>query len=377
MVATCVFAFASPVWAEDCKAPCAGYEMTVEVDEDWTFAAKPSTLKSSVFQPSVTSDLYFIPTEGFRLNASLITESVAEAVPGRNYAFSGISTYVGEFSASIDWDPVSLKVGKFDPAFGLVNDVLPGQNSTDLASAFATDERWGGEAALAFEAAGFNNSLAISAFSTDRTALAGSLFTERHRTRLSDGGAGNTPGISSFSAVLSGCMDADPEGCYDNGSLGYRWGIRQQRKGQITQDQIDDGLVPHDEQAVLYALMTRLAMPDDMALHVMGETAFFKHFEGGEDDALQLTASAALDVGQLRYIAAYTRQNNIIAFAPNTHHQLLDFEAIYTSDEGQPFEDAKWSLGAAYTWQQNATKEENHIISLKAELTFGGTTRKN
>jgi hypothetical protein len=120
--------------------------------------------------------------------------------------------------------------------------------------------------------------------------------------------------------------------------------------------------------------MAKFDLPEDMALRFLGETAFIKHFEGDADDALQFTASTALDVGQMRYLAVYTRQNNIIANEPDTHNQLFDIEAIYTSEDEARFGGASWSVGAAYTFAQNAEKQDNHILSLKIALAFGGST---
>ncbi len=111
----------SPTVAQDCVAPCAGYEFSTELANDWIFAADPSSLKSNDLQPSLSSDFYFLPIENVKLLTSITTESVVDTEPGEDAAFTGIGTYVGELSASMDFEPVAVRFGKFDPAFSLAS----------------------------------------------------------------------------------------------------------------------------------------------------------------------------------------------------------------------------------------------------------------
>ena len=366
-----LLAFLTPAMAEDCTAPCAGYEISMELQNDWIFATDPSSLTSDVLQPLITSEYFVAPTDYLKLVASIVTEPVVDPVPGENAIFEGVGTYVGELYAEIEIEPVTLRAGKFDPIFSLASEVEPGINATELASVFDTDERLGAELTLGFEGLGLKHAIAATAFTTDRTVLSESLFTNRGRAELSDGGVGNTNGLSSFSIALSGCDGAETSDCYEEGDFGYRIGFRHQEAGLPTQEQIDDGVTPSDEQAFLAAASKSFEL-DQNTLRLLAEAAYLHNFEGGPDDAMFLTASAAYDVGQMRYIATYTHQSNIIAGEPDTQEQLADFEVIYSSGDDTPFDGAKWSLGAAYTYARSDEPQDSHMLSLRATLDFGG-----
>jgi hypothetical protein len=88
---------------------------------------------------------------------------------------------VEELYAEFDFEPATIRAGKFNPIFGLATAVLDGISATDLVGNYDNDERWGGQATVDFEAWGLNQSLTASAFTTDRTVLSESLFTNRGR----------------------------------------------------------------------------------------------------------------------------------------------------------------------------------------------------
>ncbi|SIT59261.1 conserved hypothetical protein [Mesorhizobium prunaredense] len=213
-------------------------------------------LKSDVLQPTLTVDLFFAPTDYLQLATSIITEPVIDPEPGENAIFEGIGTYVAELYGTVEADPATLRVGKFDTIFSVASEIAPGINATDLVSDFDADERLGGEIILGFESLGLNHALAATAF-TDRTILSNSLFTSRGRTSLSDGGAGNTDGLSSFSIVLDGCKGSETVDCYMDGEFGYRLGFRHQKAGQPTDEAIEEELTLGSERAYLAAATKR------------------------------------------------------------------------------------------------------------------------
>jgi hypothetical protein len=360
--------------AEDCAAPCAGYSLSAEVLDNWIFGADPSSMKSNTLKPTLTTELYVLPSENVKLFTSVVTEQVIEPEPGIGSAFKDIGTYVSEAYASFDLDPVSLRAGKFDPAFSLASEVSAGINEDELSSAIDVDGRWGAEAALAFDALGLQNAIVATAFTTDRTVLSDSLFTSRGQTRLSVGGAGNTSGISSYGVTLNGCNGSTAADCADEGDFGYRLGFRHQRAGNQTQDQLDEGISPSSEQAYLAGVFTKFDLNDDMSLRLAAEAAYVKHFEGDPDDTLLFTGSAMIEQGQVKYIAAYTQKNNIISGEANTREHLADLEVIYASGDDNPVDGADWELAAAYTFIHNEDNQDAHLLSLRAILNFAGST---
>jgi len=355
-----------PFHVEGCTAPCAGYEVSTELQNDWVFAADPSFLTSDELEPTITVDLFLAPTDNLRFVASIITEHVVEPDAGENAVFQGIGTYLAELYATIETGPATIRAGKFDTIFSLASEITPGINATELVSDIDADERLGAEVVLDFGGLGMEQALAATAFGTDRSVLSNSLFTQRGRTGLSDGGAGNTDGLSSFSITLDGCRGAAPSDCYLGGDFGYRLGIRYQAAGVQNGEEPEDST--GDELAYLAAATTSLEL-DEMTLRLIGETAYLRHFDGGSDDALLFTGSAALHLAPVTYVASYTQQLNLVAGEPDTREHLADFEAIYepqgeTSLEG-------WAFAAAYTLARDAD-ETAHIFSVRAVFNFDG-----
>ena len=360
--------------AGDCEAPCAGYEFSAELKNDFVFAADPSFLTSNELQPTLTTDYYFAPSDNFKLFTSIANEAVVDPEPGENAAFQGLGTYVGELYALFDFEPLALRAGKFDTVFSLVSDADPSINGANLASAFDADERWGVEGVLGFEALDINHTIAATLFTTDRTFLSESLFTNRGRFGLSDGGAGNTEGISSVAVTLNGCKGVEPADCFDDGEFGYRFGYRHQSAGHSTPDQIDEGLSPRSEQAFFAAGTANFEIADETTLRLMGETSYISHLEGDQEDALIVTGLAALDRDRMRYIAAYSQKRNFIAGEPDSREHLFDLEAIYLSGDDTPFEGASWNLGAAYTFERDEERQDTHLFTLRATIDYAGST---
>lgn len=366
-----------PALVEDCTAPCAGYDISARLQNDWIFAANPAFLKSDQLQPTVEVDLFFAPTDYLQFVTTIITEPVVAPEPGENAIFNGIGTFVSELYAAGEAGPAAARVGKFDTVFSLAGEIDPGIHAMDLASEIDADERLGIEAALVFEGLGMNHALAATAFTTDRTTLSESLFTNRGRTSLSDGGAGNTEGPSSFLITLDGCRGSETPSCYLDGEFGYRLGFRYQKAGQPPPvDEEGEGeeeqLLLGDEVAYLAAATKNFDL-DTMTLRLLGEASYLRHFDGGPDDALFLTGSAALEVDRLTYLATYTQQLNLVAEEPDTREQWADFEIIYSSEEDRPFDGTNWELAAAYTFARNSDDEDAHIFSVRARLDFSGT----
>ncbi|OAP41210.1 hypothetical protein AU381_04870 [Sinorhizobium glycinis] len=357
-----------PVLVEGCAAPCAGYEVSAEVQNDWVFAADPSLLKSDELEPTITVDLFLAPTDNLRFATSIITEHVIEREAGENQIFHGVGSYLAELYTSAEAGPATIRAGKFDTIFSLASEVAPGINATELLSDIDADERLGAEVVLDFAGLGIKQALAATAFTTDRSFLSNSLFTRRGRTRLSDGGAGNTDGLSSFSITLDGCRGAEPVACYSDGDFGYRFGMRYQAAGQPSREEPEDRLKGGDELAYLAAATTSVEL-DEMTLRLLGETTYLRHFDGGSDDAWLLTGSAALELEPVTYVASYTQQLNLVAGEPDTREHLADFEAIYEPQEGTSFEG--WEFAAAYTVARDAD-ETAHIFSVRAVFNFDG-----
>ena len=361
-----------PAFADDCEAPCAGYEISAELQNDWIFSADPSSLTSNNLHPAISADVFLAPTDALKFVASFTTETVVDPLPGISTSFYGTGSYAEELYAILDADPVTLRAGKFNTVFSLASEADPAINAMDIASNIDADERWGAEAVLGFEALDFQHSIAATVFTVDRTSLSNSIFNNRGATTLSDGGPGNIAGIGSAAITLSGCKGAEPSDCYDEGDFGYRLGFRFQRAGHASPDQIEAGIKPVDEFTQLAAATAKFEI-GDVTVRLLGETAYVHGFESNPDDALIMTGAAAFEIGPMTYTAAFSRQKTYVKDDVDTIDRLLEVSAVYQAEDDVPFEGASWSAGAAYDYSRDADAQTAHVLSLLLSFTFGGS----
>ena len=368
--AAVVAAIPSEARAEDCAAPCLGYAFSSEVQGDWI------VWPDNFYDLQLTADreFYLAATEQVKLVTAITSETVRDGAPGEDRIFEDMGTFVEALYAEFDLEPLAVKLGKFEPLQGWASPELNGIHATDIAGNLDTEERWGVETGFAFAAAGLDHLLTASLFTTDRTALSESVFTNRGRATLPDGGAGNTEGPSSLALYLSGCAGAEPEECYSEGDYGYRLGFRYQQAGRATPDQIAAGIAPDDEVGIVADAVGSLKIDEDMTLRLLGETAFLRDFEDGDGDALIATFSAALDRGPWTYEATYSQQRNFVSKAEgdSTEH-LADVTAIYRFDDAMSFFGETWRAAAGYSYSFDEEGETAHTIALKVTVDYAGS----
>jgi hypothetical protein len=112
--------------ADNCTAPCIDYAISAELQDDWIFASNPSFLTSNNLEPTFEVKTTARPIDHFKLVTHATTEDVIERVPGADRAFNDIGSYVEELYGEIDFEPVGLRAGKFNPLFGRATEVLDG-----------------------------------------------------------------------------------------------------------------------------------------------------------------------------------------------------------------------------------------------------------
>lgn len=359
--------------AEDCSAPCAGYAITLELEDDWIFSADPASKRSNDLGPTLDAEFHVSPIDHLKLFSAFTTEQVLDKDEGANRAFGDIGTYLEKLYAEYESDPFVLRLGKINPLFGLATNELDGIYATDQVDNYDTDERWGVEAALNYEAVGLSHSLTANVFTTDRTFLSRSLFTDRGRASLSDGAAGNAEGLASFGVFLDGCKGAETPECFADGGFGYRLGFRYQKAGHRTADQKDEDIRPGDELTFLAAGTWRYEI-DENILRVLGEAAYLENFEGGSDNAIVGTMAASLESGFFTYMATYSYQENLVPGDRNTKEDLLDLTAKYAFDEGAGPTAGTWSMGPAYGYSRDEEGQTTHILGFVLTLDLEGTT---
>ncbi|MGB9142720.1 MAG: hypothetical protein WCB71_11045, partial [Aestuariivirga sp.] len=176
---------------EGCSGSCLIYSGTFDLKADWLRSSDSAIDNSFIVGPSSESDFTLKATDSFSVIANIISEPVEDAIPGDNQIFSGGGIYVDVLQAQIDFENLSIWGGKIHPLFGRAWDVTPGMHGADLAENYDLTGRLGAGASYSFEAAGLANRLQASVFTVDRTIFSESLFTNRGRASLADGGAGN------------------------------------------------------------------------------------------------------------------------------------------------------------------------------------------
>jgi hypothetical protein len=309
-----------------------------------------------------------------KLVTAIVSEPVKDKAAGENRIFEDQGTFVEMLYSEFDLEPLTVKLGKFEPVQGWASPELDGIHATDIAGNFDTEERWGVETGFAFEAAGLEHLMTASLFTTDRTVLSESIFTNRGRATLSDGGAGNTRGLSSLAFYLSGCAGAEPEECTSEGDYGYRLGFRYQKAGRATQDEVDAGIAPDDELGIVADAVRSVRIDEDMTLRLLGEAAYLRDFEDGDGDALIATLSAALAKGSWTFESTYSQQRNFSSKAEggSTEH-LADITAIYQFGDDMNLFGETWQAAAGYSYSLDTEGESAHIIALKVTADYAGS----
>ena len=340
---------AVPANAGDCEAPCVGATLSIELMDELVFAADPGFLKMNSLQPEAEVESFLAVSEVFRLVARHTLSQVIDPEPGESSTFSGLGLVTSELYGELTLNPLTLRAGKFAPVFSRVNEVADVLKASDLAGNADMDESLGFGLALDLGGARLEHRLVATAFTMDRSFFAGSLFSERPIPELSDGGIGNTSGLSSFSLVLDGCAGDTPEDCYEDGRFGYRLGARYQRVGVATR---------WDEWAGLAAAHVNFEIDEERALRLIGEAGVVHHFEGGPADALIATAIAALVDGPITYSAALSRQWTVDPGSQDTAQSLAELSLKYAPEDSGPFPQSSWSLQAGYVL---AVDEDDHI----------------
>lgn len=349
--------------SDECNGPCLIYEGTADLSAAWLLPSDSAIGNSYLLLPKTETNVKFKANDAFSVMANIVSEQVIDPDPGRNQLFSGLGTYVDVLQAQYDLENFSIWGGKIHPAFGRAWDVTPGLHGTDLAESYELAERLGGGISYDFEAAGLSNRLQVSASTVDRTILSQSLFNDRGRANLDDGGAGNSKGVSTVAIALDGCLGAEVDSCYDDGSFGYQLAARFQKGGSGS-----DG----NELGFLGSLNKTFALGDETSLRLLGEAAWFRNFDGTTDDALALTGSAALEAGAMTYSLAYSQLRTLVSGGRDTVEHLVDVTAMYDFGDTVSMAGEKWSIGAGYSLDA-ADGENVQTIGLKLETQFGSS----
>ncbi len=360
------FAATSEAWAADaaapdsCSAPCIDYSGSADLTALVNGLGGGGAGQWTELDPKIETEIIARATDSVSLLANIVTEPVIDPTPGRDRIFRDLGTYADVLQLQAELGDVTLIAGKIHPVFGRAWDIAPGINGTTLAEGYELSERIGAGGSWAFDLGGMNTSLSASAFTMDRTILSNSLFAERGRTTLADGGAGNTTGISSAAIALDGCMGADPDACFDEGQWGYQIAARYQRGGKGS-----DG----DETGLLGSLNRSFDLPGDSKLRLLAELGWFNHFDGDADSALTATAAASLEHGDFTYALTYAQSRTLPSKGAADVEHVLDASVSYGLGDAVSVAGENWTLTGDYTLHRTSGSNES-ILGLKLLAEF-------
>jgi hypothetical protein len=277
------------------------------------------------------NDLYFTmepyvrfsPTEFLSIDALFIFESVQDPAEGEDPVFDDHGVFVEQLTLRLEQDRYAVFGGKFTPAFGIAWDEAPGIYGADFAEDYEMVERIGvGFSLLLVEDGRFgSHALEASSFFIDTSSLSGSMITSRGRTRLSDGGAGNTEDLSSFAITLGG----EDLGGIDE--LFYHAAYRMQARGDLD-------VSGSKEEAWVLALGRSIDWNEDWRLTGLAEYAWFAHMDGEDADATYLTSSLLLSFRETWNLAASYTLRSMDEADNRINDSLFQLTAGYVFENG-------------------------------------------
>lgn len=347
----------SPAMAEDhdkagAASPPIGYpylkgEVEIEFQYDNVFDAdNPDAKTSDAFNKTeVAVGAYF--TRYFSVQSTLVFEPVLDLEPGEDRFFSDHGLFAEELYAKFDFNPFSLTLGKFNPAFGKAWDVTPGVYGTDLAEDYELTERVGLAVELAWEKTAVGDvTVTGSAFFADTSELSDSVFTERGKVDLDDGGLSNTEELNSFALAIEG---KDLPGL---AGLSYNLGYVHQSGG------VDD----IDDQNGFVAGLKLDKTYNGVALTWIGEVAYFDYagdfFEDGDfvETLWYYTLGAQAKIDKYNVAIAYTGRNSEQVSGLERDDYQFQISAGMDLPEG-------WTVDVGYRFLEEQD-EESHTIGV-------------
>ncbi len=331
-------AFGAPALAEGDYPRLEG-GVSIEVENDFVADSDdPAADEANDLYTTTEAGLSLLFSPETSLGATLVLEPIRDPAPFEDREFEDHGLYVEELYLRRDFGAFAALGGKFNPAFGVAWDIAPGMYGADFAEDYELTERLGGAVEIPFALGGGEAVFSLAAFAADRTALSGSLISQRGNVDESDGGVSNTDAPESFVASLAG----------EAGDLGWNLAFRRQAKGVGDTD---------DEWGFVGGLAAPLG--GDLGIEALAEAAFFPEFGGGPESALYLTLGLSAPVGPVTLSGVYGLRE--VENAPTDHLATI-------SAEYQLAENAVIAAGYRYGREGG---DDSHIVGLLFVYEFG------
>ncbi|TNE34930.1 MAG: hypothetical protein EP348_09980 [Alphaproteobacteria bacterium] len=312
-----------PALAEEESYPKLSGELSIEVQNDWTYQSDDPAAEINDLYPTLTLGNRLEFNENFSLNSEATFEPVKD--PTGDRAFEDLGGYLNILTANFAKDNYEVYAGKFTPNFGLAWDVAPGLYGTDLNEDYEFAEMIGVGGSVGFHAAG-EHTISASTFFQDTTFLSNSVGTQRGVLHRSDGGPANTESLSSYAVALDGGFDGVA-------GFNYHAGFSSLAEGE-------DG----NKHQLGYVVSAEYAFQvnDQVTITPFAEYAYFDNAGGIDGDSAKYL-TVATSVNYMNWVASTTYQRrDTETGGVDTDDHVWDLTLGYDFDCG---------LGVAAAWR--------------------------
>lgn len=371
-IALLVGAAAAAATAQDkqprSQAPLIEIDLAFQLRFDRTVASdNPDNRISQLFVEHGDIELRLHATDWLALHAHVAAGSVRPPLPGRDAWFRGFAMYVEELAVDLDFEQVGLRVGKFNPAFGIAHNerTLRGLGAVGLTQGYEITEMLGFAATIRPDLTRHGlgrHALTAQLFFTDTTFLNHSVFTTPGSTdisfsrlgdrRLGDGGLANTNRLDNVAMALSGRgFEFLPE-------LGYALGFRLLRASPAG---LASGSETRDETGYSVAFDYSFTMSPwgvETKVSPLVEWAHLRNPGGNPGIANYLTLAVGVEAGLWElWLSGTLRDTIAVPGAPDARDRLF----AISLDRGL----ADWlRLGIGYRYQR-VNRVHDHVLGLR------------
>lgn len=326
-------------------------ELSVELQSDHTFDSEDpdAELSDTYTTTEVGVDVTF--GEHLLAHGGFVLEPVLDPGPGEDRFFEDHGLYAEELFGQVNLGrSVSILGGKFNPAFGTAWDVTPGLYGTDFAEDYETTERIGFAAAIERTNRALGTAtLAGSVYQADTSELSRSLFNDRGRTSVSDGGVSNTESLESYTATLDAAEAPALGGA--NLHLGYRF----QKQGKTAADL-------EDEHGYVTGLNGSRSV-NGVEWGWIVEIAYLDNAEGTRDELWYITVGGSVQFGGKYNIAtSYTTRTRDVSDGPDFDDRLIQVSAAVELGH-------RWTFDAGYKYHVESDVDNHTVGVLFAKAT--------
>ena len=339
-----------PVLADDFEPFIVG-ALLLELEDDLVVAASDPADEFNSLYP--TGELVTVIGLAPHVSVDLGLTFQPVVDPTGDNAFADLGLYARAADIRFHLDGLELFAGKFEPRFGRAWDITPGLYGNDIATDYQLIEMVGLGGTFAIEAGRAGTHVfGASAFFADTTVLSQSLFTNRGRLTLADGGPANTGRLDNFTLTLDGSdIAAAPGLSYNLGITGLSAG-----RGDLA-----------DQTGFVFGLTNTFDVTPGVQLTLNGEIAHFNNLGGTLDDGTYTTVGAMLSRGSWQGVIAGTVLHRSLAGGGSDTTSLLQFSGGYEFASGLAL-----TVGYAY---ENEAGESSHTVGFELTRQFDFATR--